>query len=224
MQIYYIEPTDDQKEAYRNMVQNGDVSFPFRVISSQNEAFTGTILDRDIQVPSSVVCMSLLTFTNESTILAQASNSREMDLTGSSGQYNHSGRIRPMMNIRQFYIQAASKMFPHSTGLLAPTPAQLKKYAENVFGKADKYTLRRFQTDKFFLPVDFSCGPMNQKDWKEKIGGLRFDSSQNRKMNLHLELEDFAGGYNQNNLKLQIYVIGLQIATIKRDGSIELGL
>lgn len=79
-----------------------------------------------------------------------------------------------MMNINQFYVQAGGKTLPHSSGLLNPTAAQIKRYVENTFGRADKYSLRRFQTDKFFLPIEFGCGPMISTDYKEKIGGMRF--------------------------------------------------
>lgn len=43
---------------------------------------------------------------------------------------------------------------------------------------------------------------MNQHDWREKIGGLRFDGSVSKKMNVHLEIEDFAGGYVPTNLEI----------------------
>lgn len=85
IQTYYVEPTEDQKDAYRQMISAGSVSFPYRVIASKTDTLTDTVYDSDIQVPSSVICMCLFTFVNKGTIKAQDKNSRELDLTGGSG-------------------------------------------------------------------------------------------------------------------------------------------
>lgn len=85
--------------------------------------------------------MALVCFVNKGSSLAQLTNSKEIDCTGGIGQYKCTGKIRPMMNIDQMYIQGAGKTLPHSSGLLNPTAAQIKRYVENTFGRADKYTL-----------------------------------------------------------------------------------
>lgn len=140
MQIYYVEPTLEQKQAYELLKKQGEVSFPFRSINQKVETLTNTTFDKDISCPSQVICMAMVCFVNKGTILAQSS-SKELDLTAGSGQYNHAGQIRPMFNIKQIYCLAGTQQFPHSTGLNNPTAAQLKKYCENVYGKADKYSL-----------------------------------------------------------------------------------
>lgn len=61
---------------------------------------------------------------------------------------------------------------------------------------------------------------MQSSDWKERIGGLRFSDGQAKKMFVHLELDEL----NHNSVEIVIYVVGLQIATIDRNGDISISL
>lgn len=76
--------------------------------------------------------MALVAFHNKGASLAQTTNSKEIAVGGA--QYARLGKVRPMLNLRQFYLQANGKTFPHSSGLLNPTSASLKKYVEHIYG------------------------------------------------------------------------------------------
>lgn len=62
---------------------------------------------------------------------------------------------------------------------------------------------------------------MVSKDWREKIGGYRFDGSAEKKLAIHLELDSLEVN---SNVEIQVYVIGLQIATIDPTGDVTLSL
>lgn len=220
MHHFYIEPTPEQKAAYSALKASQGISFPFRTYTQKSETATNEIYETTLNLPSSVACMAMVCFNNRGSTLAQNSNSKEIDCTGGIGQFKCTGKIRPMMNIKQIYASAGDKMFPHSTGLLNPSAAQIKKYIENVYGKADKYSLRRFQTDKFFLPIEMGCGPMVSKDYKEKLSGYRFPDRLTSKLNLYIQFD----GLDTNDLEVQTIVQGLQIATISSDGNFTTAL
>lgn len=62
---------------------------------------------------------------------------------------------------------------------------------------------------------------MVSKDWKEKIGGYRFDGAAEKKLAIHLELDSLESGASA---EIQVYVVGLQVATIDSTGDVTLSL
>lgn len=136
---YYTMPTPDQAQMYMKVRETGQISFPFRTISSKEDVITSTVYDQDISVPSSVICQIYTVFNNKQQEHIQA-NSYEIDV--GTNHYQKCGLLRPLINFNKYYVTIGENTFPNATGLLQTTPSSLKKYVENVLGKADKYSLR----------------------------------------------------------------------------------
>lgn len=116
-----------------------------------------------------------------------------------------------------FLINTSTVIMPGSTGLQQAQGSWLYQYAQQVDDKKQKYCLRRFCADKFYLPICYGSQDLNKVAHDVDISGMELKQNGNF-MNVNITF----GSINTDLIcYLYAYTIVNQLVHINSSGALK---